>query len=62
MRPRVVYLSRHADGTLRDADAHGLALDQRIAILRFDGRLYFGDSGYFEEKVLEVVTRLPELR
>ena len=39
-----------------------LALDQRIAILRFDGRLYFGDSGYFEEKVLEVVTRLPELR
>ena len=62
MRPRVVYLARHADGTLRDADAYGLALDQRIAILRFDGRLYFGDSGYFEEKVLEAVTRLPELR
>ena len=62
MRPRVSFLARHPDGTLRDAAAHGLALDQRIAILRYDGRLYFGDSGYFEEKVLEAVAGLPELR
>ena len=62
MRPHVAFLARHPDGTLRDAEAHGLALDQRIVIIRFDGRLFFGDSGYFEDKVNEVVARLPELR
>ena len=62
MRPRVAYLARHGDGTLRDADIYGLKLDQRIALMRFDGRLYFGASSYFEDKVLEAVARLPELR
>ena len=62
MRPHVAYLSRHADGHLVDADEHGLALDDRIAIMRFDGRLYFGAASYFEDKVLEALARLPELR
>lgn len=62
MRPHVAYLARHPDGTLRDADAHGLALDQRIALIRFDGRLFFGVSAYFEDKVNEAVSRLPDLR
>ena len=62
MRPNVAYLARSADGPLVDAEANGLALDERIAIIRYDGRLYFGDSSYFEDKVLEAVTMLPELR
>jgi len=62
MRPHVAYLSRHPDGPLVDAEANDLALDQYIALIRFDGRLYFGDSSYFESKVLEAVTRLPELQ
>jgi len=62
MRPRVVFLARHADGTLHGAKIHGLELDQKIAIIRFDGRLYFGDSSYFEDKVLEIVAHLPELQ
>ena len=62
MRPRVAYLARHPEGHLVDADNHGLALGRRIAILRFDGRLYFGAAGHFEDKVLEALSRLPELR
>jgi SulP family sulfate permease len=62
MRPHFAYLARHPDGALVDADAHGLALDPRIAIIRFDGRLYFGAAGFFEDKVLEMLVRLPELR
>ena len=62
MRPRVVCLVRPPDGILRDADVDELDVDEKIAIIRFDGRLYFGDSTYFEDKVLEVVARLPELR
>lgn len=61
MRPHVAYLARHGDGHLVDADEHGLALDRRIVVIRFDGRLYFGASSYFEDKVLEALVRLPEL-
>ena len=62
MRPHVAYLARSPAGTLVDADANGLQLDQRIALIRFDGRLYFGAAGYFEDKVQEAVARLPQLR
>ncbi|MFL2540396.1 MAG: SulP family inorganic anion transporter [Candidatus Latescibacterota bacterium] len=62
MRPRVVYLTRHLDGTLRDVDLEGLQEDQQIAIIRFDGQLYFGSSSYFEDSVLETIARLPHLK
>ncbi len=62
MRPHVAYLARHEDGALVDADAHDLDLDRYIAVIRFDARLYYGASAYFEDKVLEALARLPELR
>jgi sulfate permease, SulP family len=62
MRPHVAYLARDRDGTLVDADAHGLELDRYIAIIRFDARLYYGAAAYFEDKVLEALARLPDLR
>ena len=61
MRPRVVFLARHLDGTMRGSDA-GLRPDQQIAIMRFDGQLYFGSSRYFADKVLETIASVPELR
>jgi SulP family sulfate permease len=62
MRPRVVYLIRHLDGTLRDVGVQGLQKDQQIAIIRFDGHLFFGSSSYFEDSVLETIHHLPELK
>ena len=61
MRPRVVFLARHLDGTMRESDA-GMRPDQQIAIMRFDGQLYFGSGRYFEDKVLETIASAPELR
>ena len=61
MRPRVVFLARHLDGTMRGND-EGLRPDQQLAIMRFDGQLYFGSSRYFEDKVLETIASAPELR
>ena len=49
-------------GILVDADAHDLTLDPFIAIIRFDDRLYFGAARFFEDRVLEALVRLPELR
>jgi SulP family sulfate permease len=62
MRPRVAVLSRHQDGTLRDADVHALFNCKHIAIIRFDAGLYFINCGYFEDKVLEVVADMSELK
>ncbi|MBT4608418.1 MAG: sulfate permease [Gemmatimonadetes bacterium] len=62
MRPHVAYLARHEDGALVDAEAHGLQLDPHIAVIRFDARLYYGAAAFFEDRVLEALVRLPELR
>ena len=53
MKPRVVQLSRHFDGSLRDAHLYNLRTCDSIAVIRFDGALYFANTGYFEDMVLE---------
>ena len=44
MKPRVAVLSRHPDGALRDAETHKLDACEIMAMVRFDGSLYFGIS------------------
>lgn len=62
MRPRIAVLALHKDGTLRDAEANILKICPKISILRFDGPLFFANTTYFEEKVLERVASKPGLR
>ena len=62
MMPRVVALSRHPDGTFRDAESFDLQTCAHIALIRFDGSLYFGSAGYFEDKILERVSKKPDLK
>ena len=62
MRPRIAILSMQPNGTLGDAQAHILKTCPKISILRFDGPLFFANTGYFEEKVLERVAAKPDLK
>jgi SulP family sulfate permease len=62
MQPRVAVLARHPDGTLRDAKVFGLETCANISVIRFDGSLYFANTSYFEDKVLERVAARPNLR
>ena len=62
MQPRVALLARHPDGTLRDAEVFGLENCANISVIRFDGSLYFANTSYFEDKVLERVALRPNLR
>ena len=62
MKPRVALLARHPDGTLRDAEAFGLETCANISVIRFDGSLYFANTSYFEDKVLERIALRPNLR
>ena len=62
MKPRVVLLARHYDGSLRDAELYNLHTCDSITVLRFDGVLYFANTGYFEDRVLERAAKKPYLR
>jgi len=62
MKPRVAVLSRAPDGTLRDAELHKLETCRNIILIRFDGSLYFANTGYFEDKVLERAALKPDLK
>ena len=62
MHPHISVLSRHADGTLRDAQANILKTCPKISVLRFEGPLFFASAMYFEAKILERVASKPELK
>ena len=62
MRPRISVLSRDPDGTLRDAEVRKLATCDCIAVIRFDGPLFFANTGYFNDTVLDRVAHKPNLK
>ena len=62
MKPRVAVLSRHTDGTLRDAEIYGLRTCPEISLIRFDGSLYFANTSYFEDKVNERLSKKPDMK
>ncbi len=62
MQPRVAVLARHPDGTLRDAEVFGLQTCDEISMIRFDGSLYFANTSYFEDKIMERVALKPALQ
>ena len=62
MRPRISVLSRDPDGTLRDAEVRQLATCDNISLIRFDGPLFFANTGYFNDTILDRVASKPGLR
>jgi SulP family sulfate permease len=62
MHPRVAVLGRYWDGTLRDAEYYQLETCPNITMIRFDGSLYFANTSYFEDKVLERSSQKPDLK
>lgn len=62
MRPRIVVLGRHPDGTLRDARLHELKTSEHIVVVRFDGSLYFANVPYFEDTILQESINSPKAK
>ena len=59
MSPRVAILGRYVeDNTLRDISVHpDLPTDEHIVVVRYDGSLYFANVAYFEEAILQAITK-----
>ncbi|MCP4200239.1 MAG: STAS domain-containing protein, partial [Proteobacteria bacterium] len=61
-KPRVTFLSRHADGGFRDSVRWGLQRCRHIMVLRFYGKLFFANTTVIETKILEEIANMPELK
>jgi MFS superfamily sulfate permease-like transporter len=62
MHPKVTTLSMYADNSFQSAHDHGLKECRHIAMIRFDGALFYANAGYLEEKVAERIRAMPELK
>lgn len=63
MRPRVAVLGMHEDGTLRDVEYFKLSeLHPKIGAIQFDGSLFFVNVSYFEQAILQLERRKPNLK
>jgi len=62
MRPRVAALSMHQDCALRDAEHFGLRQCQHVAVVRFDGPLFFANASFLEDKINERIRQMPKLK
>lgn len=62
MRPKVATLSMYADQSYKSARDFGLKECRHIALIRFDGSLFYANAGYLEEKITEIILTTPELK
>lgn len=62
MRPKIASLSRHEDQTFRCASTHALKECRYIAMVRFEGPLFFANSSYLEDKITEIMRNRKYLR
>ncbi len=62
MRPTVASLALHPDRSLRDARHFGLRDCEHIAVVRFDGPLFFANASFLEDQITERMRSMPKLR
>ena len=62
MRPKVATLSMYPDRSYQSARDFGLKECRHIAMIRFDGQLFYANAGYLEDKISDLTMSMPELR
>jgi sulfate permease, SulP family len=62
MKPDIAMLSKYTDGTFRNAARFNLEQCRHIAVIRFSRSLFFSNVNYLEEKVLNALSTMPELK
>ena len=62
MKPNIALLSMHPDGTFRNSARFNLAQCKHIAVIRYNGSLFFASVNYLEEQILERISKKHELK
>jgi len=62
MRPTMAKLSRAEDQSLRDCLAFGLKECKYMAMVRFDGPLFFANASYLEDQIMDLMRTKKDLK
>ncbi len=62
IKPEMALLSKFTDGTYRNAERRNLRKCKHIAVVRYSNSLFFANVSYLEDKVLDLLDTMPELR
>jgi anti-anti-sigma factor len=62
MKPKIALLARHEDKSLRCIETYGLKECEHIAVVRFDGPLFFANSSYLEDSIREIISKKKNLK
>ncbi len=62
MRPRIVEVSMYKNWYYRDKELFWLKSSKQIGVYRFDWVLYFANSSYFEDKVMEFISQKEKVK
>ncbi len=62
MKPEVAVLSKHPDGSYRDADHWNLQKCDHIVVIRFSGSLIFANVSYLEDKLIDQITAMDQVK
>ncbi|GLI33225.1 SulP family inorganic anion transporter [Desulforhabdus amnigena] len=62
MRPKVTTLSMYPDRSFRSAKDFGLKECKHIAMIRFDGPLFYANAGYLEDQISDLMLNKEDLR
>ncbi len=62
MRPVVAKLSLYKDASLQSMEHYRLRGCRHIAVVRFDGALFFANASYLDEQIIKFRSDMPDLR
>ncbi|MDR3554932.1 MAG: SulP family inorganic anion transporter, partial [Syntrophobacteraceae bacterium] len=62
MRPKVTTLSMYPDQSYRSAKQHGLKECKHIAMIRFEGQLFYANAGFLEDMIFDLMKTKRELK
>jgi anti-anti-sigma factor len=62
MKPKISLLARHEDESLRCLETHGLQECEHIAVVQFEGTLFFANSSYLEDSIRSIIERKKNLK
>jgi anti-anti-sigma factor len=62
MKPKITLLARHEDRSLRCIETHSLQECEHIAMVQFEGSLFFANSSYLEDSMREIMQKKKNLK
>ncbi len=62
MRPKITSLAMYPDSSYQSARDYGLKECRHIAMIRFDGSLFYANASYLEDRITEITLSMPELK